>query len=63
MLEAVGVAALANHCTRCDVAGIMPPLLFWLAIFAAFFGLLAFVLKQRKQIRQIERLLDDTHAP
>ena len=40
----------------------MPPLLLWLAILAAFFGLLAFVLKQRKQIRQIERLLDDTHA-
>jgi len=39
-----------------------PSALLWLLISAAFLGLLVFVLRQRSQIRQIERLLDDTHG-
>ena len=39
-----------------------PSALLWLLIPAAFLGLLVFVLRQRSQIRQIERLLDDTHG-
>jgi class 3 adenylate cyclase len=35
--------------------------LLWLLIPAAFLGLLALTVRQRKQIHQIERLLDDTH--
>jgi len=39
-----------------------PSALFWLLIAAAFLGLQIFVLRQRRQIHQIERLLDDTHG-
>lgn len=35
--------------------------LFWVLAAAAFLGLLAFAWMQRRQIRQLERLLDDTH--
>ena len=40
----------------------MPSALLWLPILAALLGLLIFALRQRKQIHQLERLLDDTHG-
>jgi adenylate cyclase len=40
----------------------MTSALLWLLILAAFLGLLAVAVKQHRQIRQIERLLDDTHG-
>jgi class 3 adenylate cyclase len=39
-----------------------PSALLWLLIPGAFLGLLVFVVRQHRQIQQIERLLDDTHG-
>jgi len=39
-----------------------PSGLLWLLILAALLGLLVFVLRQRRQIRQTERLLDDAYG-